>query len=184
MLYMEKDNSITKKCGIIIKKNSMSSTIKKAKFITTMNKEKKLKSNYYACGRDNHRFAEFKYKELICKICNFQGHLGKVCKSKKKSNYFIKKINYDDDFINMSNSTDVNSKAIIVKLVVNDVLLDMELDRGADVSLLPEKLMKEKFKGLLVKPTLVKLKAYNGALIEPLGETKMMVCYKSVKTKM
>jgi len=35
--------------------------------------------------------------------------------------------------------------------------------------------MKEKFKGLLIKPTLVKLKAYNGALIEPLGETEMMV---------
>lgn len=47
--------------------------------------------------------------------------------------------------------------------------------------LYPEKLMKEKFKGLLVEPRLVKLKAYNGALIEPLGETEMMVCYKSVK---
>jgi len=84
----------------------------------------------------------------------------------------------------MFNLTDINSnKAIIVKLIVNDVLLDMELDTGAGVSILPENLMKEKFKGLLIKPTLVKLKAYNGALIEPLGETEMMVYYKSVKKK-
>jgi len=84
----------------------------------------------------------------------------------------------------MFNLTDINNKAIIVKLVVNYVLLDMELDTRAGVSILPEKLMKEKFKGLLVKPTLVKLKAYNGALIELLGETEMMVCYNSVKKKM
>jgi len=27
------------------------------------NKEKKVKNNCYACGRDNHKFAECKYKE-------------------------------------------------------------------------------------------------------------------------
>lgn len=141
-----------------------------------------MKINCYASGRDNHRFAECKYKVFICKNCNVKENLGKVCKSKKKSNNCIKEINYDDDYINMFNLTDINSnKPIIIKLVVNDVLLDMELDTGAGVSILPEKLMKEKFKGLLVKPTLVKLKAYYGALIEPLGETEMMVCYISVK---
>jgi len=41
-----------------------------------INKEKKLKSNCYACGRDNHRFAECKYKEYICKMCNVKRHLG------------------------------------------------------------------------------------------------------------
>jgi len=65
----------------------------------------------------------------------------------------------------MFNLTDINSnKEIIVKLVVN-VLLDMELDTGVGVSILPEKIIKEKFKGLLVKPTLIKLKAYDGALM-------------------
>jgi len=39
------------------------------------NKEKKFKSNCYVCGRDNHRFAECKYKEYICKNCNVKGHL-------------------------------------------------------------------------------------------------------------
>jgi len=149
------------------------------------NKEKKLQSNCYEFGRDNHKFAECKYKEYIYKICKVKGHLGKVCKSKRKSNNFIKKINNYDDYINMFNLTNINSnKAIIIKLVVNDVLLDMELDTEASVSILPDKLMKEKFKGLLVKSTLIKLKSYDGALIEALGETEMLVCYKSVKKKM
>jgi len=69
---------------------------------------------------------------------------------------------------NLSNIN--NNKAIIIKLMVNSVLLDMELDTGDGVSILPEKVMREKFKELLVEPTLVKLKTYDGALIELLGE--------------
>lgn len=51
----------------------------------------------------------------------------------------------------------------------------MELDTGAGVPILPKKVMREKFKGLLVKPALTKLKAYDGALIKPLGETEIIV---------
>jgi len=43
--------------------------------------------------------------------------------------------------------------------------------------------MKEKFKELLVKPTLFKHTTYDGALIETLRDTEMIVYYKSVKIK-
>lgn len=57
----------------------------------------------------------------------------------------------------MFNLSDKNyTKAFTVKLLVNEVLLEMELDTGAGVSVLPEIILKDKFKYCELKPTLIR----------------------------
>jgi len=45
----------------------------------------------------------------------------------------------------------------------------VELDTGAGVSVLPEKVIEEKLCKYELRPACVKLKAYGGAVIEPIG---------------
>lgn len=153
------------------------------------------KAACFACGRSNHKFSECRYKEFNCNLCKTKGHLAKVCKS-RKSNYKVKSNNYVNseetqkmdslsmDFINMFSLNEVNfCKPFIIKMLVNGVPLEMELDTGAGVSVLPDNILKEKLSVYKVQPTLVKLKAYDGAIIEPIGAVEMFVDYKSIKIK-
>lgn len=153
------------------------------------------KAACFACGRSNHKISECRYKEFNCNLCKTKGHLAKVCKS-RKSNYKVKSNNYVNseetqkmdslsmDFINMFSLNEVNfCKPFIIKMLVNGVPLEMELDTGAGVSVLPHNILKEKLSVYKVQPTLVKLKAYDGAIIEPIGAVEMFVDYKSIKKK-
>lgn len=65
--------------------------------------------------------------------------------NKKQDKY---KASLDDivDYINMFNLSDNNySKSFTVNVLVNEVLMEMELETGAGVSVLPERVLKEKF---------------------------------------
>jgi len=52
------------------------------------------------------------------------------------------------------------------------------------VSVLPESVYKDKFWKYEFKPTLIRLKTYDGAIIKPIGEVELIVCYKSKKKKL
>lgn len=67
------------------------------------------------------------------------------------------------------------NKAFTIKLLVNEVLLEMELDTGAGVSVLPGSVYKDRFWKCELKPTLVRLKRYDGAIIKPIGEVELIV---------
>lgn len=111
------------------------------------------KATCFACGKSNHQFKECRYKEFVCNLCKTKGHLAKVCKS-RKSNYKVKSNNYVSseetqelsmDFVNMFNLSKINfCKPFIIKMLVNGVPLEMELDTGAGVSVLPEGILKNK----------------------------------------
>jgi len=48
---------------------------------------------------------------------------------------------------------------------------------------LPESVFKDKFCNCELKPTLIRLKTYDGAIIKPIGKVELVVCYKSIKKK-
>jgi len=89
------------------------------------------------------------------------------------------------EFINMFSLNEVNfCESFIIKMLVNGVQLEMELDTSAGVSVLPENILKGKLRMYEIKPTgyLCETQGlYDGAIIEPIGEVEMCVGYKKKK---
>ncbi|KAF2883624.1 hypothetical protein ILUMI_22558 [Ignelater luminosus] len=106
------------------------------------NNEKKCNS----CDETKHNFKNCKYREYICKICKKKGHLAKVC-FKNKNNY----VETDDAEIQLSeicnvDSNNVDLDPIVIHVKVNNVFIEMELDTGARLSLLPERVYSKHLK--------------------------------------
>ena len=55
--------------------------------------------------------------------------------------------------------------------------MDMELDTGAAVSMLPEELLKHKFPNTNLQPSSLTLRIYTGEVLETLGELPVCVQY-------
>ena len=60
-----------------------------------------------------------------------------------------------------------------VNVTVNDEIVNFIVDTGSELTLLPEKVFTQLRIKSTMKPTLVKLKAYNGSQVKVLGETEM-----------
>jgi hypothetical protein len=69
--------------------------------------------------------------------------------------------------------TDINSvsRDHVIKItpLVNTVNLEMKLDSGAGVSVISEKIIKEKFFNVKLKPYDLVLKSYSGQKMKPVG---------------
>jgi len=103
-----------------------------------------------------------------------------------KSNAYLE-ANSQDDNENSIEMFNINFKKtvepILVNLKINNILVSMELDSGAGISILPENLFLSKLKSCSIKPTKVKLKMYNGSIIEPVGEMYVKVEINNVEHK-
>ena len=82
-----------------------------------------------------------------CKYCKKKGHLERVCKAKaraqqqqrKESAHYMESGDSDeseDSAYNLFTIRDPNSAPILVEVVLNSILVQMELDTGASVSVL------------------------------------------------
>ena len=60
-----------------------------------------------------------------------------------------------------------------VNVTVNSEIVNFIVDTGSELTLLPEKVFTQLRIKSTMKPTLVKLKAYNGSQVKVLGETEM-----------
>ena len=60
-----------------------------------------------------------------------------------------------------------------VNVTVNGEIVNFIVDTGSELTLLPEKVFTQLRIKSTMKPTLVKLKAYNGSQVKVLGETEM-----------
>jgi len=144
------------------KKNNYGSLKKES---TTAGGEKTSKKNNYnacyVCGLTNHKFAECKYKLYHCKNCNTIEHLAKVCKTGK--NHFVEvKVNkvmeMFQDEVESDNSCRLNPITMVVK--VENTLIEMEVDSGARISILPEEIVKDKLPHVQINPTILKLRTF------------------------
>jgi len=115
------------------------------------------------CGLSNHTFSNCKYKTYKCKICNKVGHLAKMGKNKSKNHYVeveteLESVEKFQLKVGYQNSV----KPYFVKIKIEKIQIDMELDSGAGRSIIPFKLYKKYWSELKVIPSLIKLKTYNG----------------------
>ena len=73
---------------------------------------------------------------------------------------------------------------IKVPLLVDNVLLDMELDTGADITTILETKYKEQFPGKKLKESSTLLKTYSGKRLRVVGETDIKVEYERQKASL
>lgn len=139
------------------------------------------------CGKGSHNFANCRYKQYICKVCKKKGHLATVCKYNKQT-HGVNVVNSDKveqeeiiDMFHLDNTEIV--KPIYILLEIESIPIQMEIDSGAGVSILPEHVYLSKFCNIKLLPTLVKLRAYDGKCIKPSGEIEVNISYKDVKKK-
>ncbi|KAJ8912466.1 hypothetical protein NQ315_014566 [Exocentrus adspersus] len=93
------------------------------------------------------------------------GHLASVCKL-KKNNY----LESSESTVSMfSLNTENKVNAIELDVLLNDKNVKMELDTGAGASVISSSLYRKLFSNLKLEKTEIKVKTYNGYLINPLG---------------
>ena len=144
-------------------------------------------SDCYRCG-GKHQAAQCRFKEYECHFCRKKGHLASVCRKKKarsskpedsmdKSNANVvegEEESPEYPLFNISKCTP--SKPLLVKVLINGVSINMELDTGASVSLMGEdtyRLIQDSASSL--QQSSVKLHTYTGEPIKVIGATDVTV---------
>ena len=128
----------------------------------------------YRCGYTNHTAHKCKYKEYVCNECHKKGHLAKVWKSKGNKHQTTKQIVYEGE----------GNALILYHDEFNVKVVKMETDTGSGVTIMPEFIFLEKFKGEVeLKTTLQILKTYNGSQIPLMGEATVKVKGKDGQAK-
>lgn len=106
--------------------------------------------NCQVCGKMGHLSELCRYRNYACNICREKGHLSSVCKNSryanKKKSYFMEHENQDsrdidtlnsDDFLHLFNiGTGDKDLPIKIKVNVEGLILNMELDSGSAVTAL------------------------------------------------
>ena len=154
-------------------------------------------ANCYRCG-GKHEQHVCKFRFETCRYCKKKGHIVQVCRSKqadtegagkKELDTSVKDLGEDD-----SQGEDDPYQAgwkpvhgiramkqwkkqspMFVEIKVEGVPIQMELDTGAAVSILPLRVYKEKFRHIPLKETAAKLKTYTGERVQPQGQLSVKV---------
>lgn len=155
----------------------------------------------FRCGRKNHSSKSCIFKDSKCHACGKTGHIATVCKSKpllstlarqkpkdtRKSVHRTKYIKSSPQ-INDENSIEESQEFLLlsitgennpikVDLCIEGILVQMELDIGAAVTLMSEASCKYLLPALKLKTSKVKLKTYTSESLQVIGETTVDVTY-------
>ena len=149
----------------------------------------------YRCGLKGHTTAKCKVdRDIVCHHCHKRGHMRRACKSKSKpaSKPKPKSVDNvqdeeegeeeeekeeDDSTLNQVKSRKINAPPIMVKVKLDDCLVDMEVDTGASVSLISEDTFKSLWPGRTLQPSPVRLRTYLKETIPVVGSTNVNVDY-------
>ncbi|XP_063895857.1 uncharacterized protein K02A2.6 isoform X1 [Helicoverpa armigera] len=140
------------------------------------------------CGA-NHDTATCKFVRYVCRVCNRQGHLQRMCPN------VVEHCNVDIEHSREDNgSTSAESDEVIVidvckldvtkckpvyiELKVNGKNLKMECDTGSAISCISQEGYRRLFTDLCLEPCNLMLKYYTGETVKPLGVILPMVEYK------
>ena len=148
----------------------------------------------YRCGLKGHTTAKCKVdRDIVCHHCHKRGHMRRACKSKSKpaSKPKPKSVDNvqdeeegeeeekeeDDSTLNQVKSRKIDAPPIMVKVKLDDCLVDMEVDTGASVSLISEDTFKSLWPGRTLQPSPVRLRTYLKETIPVVGSTNVNVDY-------
>ncbi|XP_063370633.1 uncharacterized protein K02A2.6-like [Cydia amplana] len=146
-----------------------------------------------ACG-GTHGTDTCRFTRYVCKVCNKQGHLQRVCPlmadtrthSVEVMNMASHRDTYSEDsdmsdeviIIHVNNLKAADYKPIFMKINVQGIDLDMECDTGSAISCVSKKVYEQLFSQLVLYSSNVRLRYYTGELVKPVGVVKPLVKYK------
>lgn len=112
-----------------------------------------VKGSCFRCKGTNHIPADCYFKDATCHQCKGKWRIKKACTSKKtnpegqKGKVYFPDDDDDDDetFLGRFVVKNLNSDAIGVKPEINGTLVDMELEPGSPVSIIPANVYKKHF---------------------------------------
>lgn len=142
------------------------------------------------CG-GNHSDNMCKFNLYVCRVCNKQGHLKKMCPNIRGAVTFhnIQKDNYLSIESEDSNSEEVNNFSInsfiknfgpyTINICVDKCILCMEIDTGSAISCISYDCYQQFLSNnKIIKSDLV-LKYYTGEIVKPVGKITPLVTYRN-----
>ena len=134
----------------------------------------------FTCDKAGHFRNNCQYKDSKCHNCGKLGHLSVVCKAKPPANNALTKI-VDEQIFNINNTP---NKGITVTLNIQHCYINMLLDTGCSLSVVPKHLF-DRFKGnAIIKPCSIKPSTYTGETLSPLGTANVLVRHKGQYTSL
>lgn len=136
------------------------------------------------CGSWKHKSISCKYRTYVCNKCNKTGHLAHVCKPRAaKTHHFIEANDENENMKEVSMySLKVEVKEndpIKIPVELNGIVLQMEVDSGAGVSVISKQCFEEKFSRWKIQPTNIRLRGYGGELLDVVGMFEPSICYEN-----
>ena len=142
----------------------------------------------HRCGKPGHNSKDCRFRQAKCHKCGKQGHIAPVCRGKKKttgstgSNKRVKNVSSgnmgqagaDEDMgefaLSISNIGVAMLRPIKIGLSISGKPVSMELDTGAAVSVMSEKVFKQLFPHARLRQSPLVLKTYTGQVMKVVGE--------------
>ena len=142
------------------------------------------------CGKPGHSPDNCFYRKEKCRVCGATGHISTVCKKRRSTprgtNLVEQQAGLEDSeegmeelplmHIRMVKPT-MSPAGIMLDLSIEGRILSMELDTGASMSIVSEKIWKEILKSPTLSPSRIRLKTYTGQRLVVLGQRSVSVGY-------
>lgn len=153
----------------------------------------KTKTNIRLCYRCGDRHGgECRFINAVCHFCKKKGHIEKICTAKKKST--SGKVNHAEEVqseaqlngIYKVEGANTRVPAYKLRVLLNDVPVDMEVDSGAAFSLVNERTWArlQPRAAAAPRPMHTRLRTWNNSQVSVIGQATVSVMYKDIKTEL
>ncbi|XP_049519491.1 uncharacterized protein LOC125943947 [Dermacentor silvarum] len=139
----------------------------------------------FRCGSPKHTSEACPHLDATCFSCNKKGHIQRACRSsgktfskKKQTKKNVKMLTVvarKASTLSLNGVSAAQSDPVTVQMTIDGVLVNMELDTGAAVSVMSKTQFRQLFPSAVLEPTTVKLRTYTGALVRPQGVSSVNV---------
>ncbi|CAK1597369.1 unnamed protein product [Parnassius mnemosyne] len=140
-----------------------------------------------ACG-NAHDVVTCKFARYVCRVCNKQGHLQRICPYLAGQHSLNVVQSETDSLLNSEGSDEVmvcinqlsvsHYKPLFISLTVHGRDVQMECDTGSAVSCISYELYKQQFSNLKLNMCPLLLRYYTGEQVKPVGVIRPLVKYK------
>lgn len=136
-----------------------------------------------ACG-GSHASSTCKFSRYVCRVCNREGHLRRMCPNVTDQHYAGEGEGSDSEdseeviCIDFNQLTLGQCKPIMISVNIQNKTVAMECDTGSAVSCISFELYKQWFSSLQMKKSKLALRYYTGEVVHPIGVVKPRVSYK------
>lgn len=136
----------------------------------------------FRCDSPDHDPGTCRFISTVCRYCSKKGHIEKACLSKKREHksvkYFKESSDPDPDMeplFHINKLENGKCDPILLQPKIEGKTIEMELDTGSAVTLIPHSIYKELFCHVPLHETTIRLKSYAGENIMPLGVIRVRV---------